>query len=249
MKTVWCFNKTYRDTVLADFFSNFSTTFQIEGDVIADNKMNRVCKVDIDGESYYVKSYYKSGRKLHKYMGTSRVRREYNNLSLFKKLGIAVPEVIAFGQGPRCGKHRPGVLVTKGVNNSVDLASLAEQRAEQLQDPHWVRKVMAQVADYTYRLHQAKFIHNDLKWRNILVTLDAEPKVYFIDCPSGKRRWGLLFNRGVKKDLACLDKVAKYVLSKTMRLAFYKQYQHIKRLRAEDKATIKYITAFFAGRE
>ncbi|NLJ12975.1 MAG: heptose kinase, partial [Gammaproteobacteria bacterium] len=51
------------------------------------------------------------------------------------------------------------------------------------------------------------------------------------------------------KDLACLDKVAKYHLSNTQRLRFYLQYKQKTRLSAQDKQQIGKIVRFFEGRE
>ncbi|MOA66587.1 hypothetical protein D3C78_1934040 [compost metagenome] len=51
------------------------------------------------------------------------------------------------------------------------------------------------------------------------------------------------------KDLACLDKVAKYHLSRTQRLRFYLQYRDRPRLRSSDKRRVRQILKFFEGRE
>jgi hypothetical protein len=51
------------------------------------------------------------------------------------------------------------------------------------------------------------------------------------------------------KDLACLDKVAKYHLSRTQRLRFYLQYRDRERLSAADKCKVRRIVKFFEGRE
>jgi hypothetical protein len=51
------------------------------------------------------------------------------------------------------------------------------------------------------------------------------------------------------KDLACLDKVAKYHLSRTQRLRFYLQYRGRERLSTADKRRVRGIVKFFEGRE
>ena len=98
-------------------------------------------------------------------------------------------------------------------------------------------------------MHGAGFAHNDLKWRNLLVTHGERPQVYLIDCPSGSYWWGVFLNYRIIKDLACLDKVAKYVLTRTQRLRFYLEYVQQARIGTEDKRRIKRILSFFAGRE
>ncbi|MNR58917.1 hypothetical protein D3C85_1800530 [compost metagenome] len=53
----------------------------------------------------------------------------------------------------------------------------------------------------------------------------------------------------ITKDLACLDKVAKYHLSNTQRLRFYLQYRGRERLNESDKRRIRHVVTFFEGRE
>ena len=55
--------------------------------------------------------------------------------------------------------------------------------------------------------------------------------------------------RRIIKDLACLDKVAKYHLSRTQRLRFYLQYQRRGRLIPADRALIGQVLEYFEGRE
>ena len=90
-------------------------------------------------------------------------------------------------------------------------------------------------------------MHNDLKWRNLLV--DQAGQVSLIDCPSGAFWWGPLLRYRIDKDLACLDKVASKVLSRSQRLRFFLQYQGRERLTAIDKRQVRRIVKFFEGRE
>jgi len=55
--------------------------------------------------------------------------------------------------------------------------------------------------------------------------------------------------RRIVKDLACLDKVAKYSVSRSQRLRFYLQYRGRQRLNESDKRRIRQILNFFEGRE
>ena len=77
----------------------------------------------------------------------------------------------------------------------------------------------------------------------------AAPGVHLIDCPVGQRWPAVLLRRRIIKDLACLDKVAKYQLSQTQRLFFFKEYTQRKRLSAADKRMIRKILPYFQGRE
>jgi Ser/Thr protein kinase RdoA (MazF antagonist) len=98
-------------------------------------------------------------------------------------------------------------------------------------------------------MHDQGFAHNDLKWRNILVDEKPYPNVFMIDCPSGAFWWGPLLEYRMIKDLACLDKLGKQVLSRTQRLRFYHDYAGRRALTALDKKRIKAVAHFFRGRE
>ena len=97
--------------------------------------------------------------------------------------------------------------------------------------------------------NDAGFVHNDLKWRNLLVTNGDAPVVHLIDCPSGGFWWGPFLRYRIVKDLACLDKVAKYHLTRTQRLRFYLDYAGRDRLTGGDKRRVRRIVRFFEGRE
>ena len=79
--------------------------------------------------------------------------------------------------------------------------------------------------------------------------VDPQRRLYLIDCPTGAFWHGPFLQRRIVKDLACLDKVAKYQLSRTQRLRFYLQYCQRKRLVDKDKPRIRQILNYFQGRE
>ena len=140
-----------------------------------------------------------------------------------------------------------GALITRELLRTEDLALLASRNDPRLADRHWVERVSVQLARATRILHDHHFTHNDLKWRNLLVNDQAE--LFLIDCPTGAFWWGPLLSYRMIKDLACLDKVAKYRLSRTQRLRFYLQYRGHARLSAADKRKVRSIVKFFEGRE
>lgn len=137
--------------------------------------------------------------------------------------------------------------MTRELQGTLDLAEMANRRDTRLADARWVDRISQQLADGTRTLHDHHFTHNDLKWRNLLVNDNAE--LFFIDCPTGSFWWGPLLRYRIVKDLACLDKVAKYHLSRTQRLRFYLQYRGRRRLSEGDKRRVRQILKFFEGRE
>jgi len=147
----------------------------------------------------------------------------------------------------RGGMFSRGAIITRELDQTEDLALLAANRDVRLKDPRWVQHVSLQAARSTRIMHEHGFAHNDLKWRNLLV--DPQRRLYLIDCPTGSFWRGPLLQHRIVKDLACLDKVAKYHLSQTQRLRFYLQYSQRDRLTAEDKRRIRQIVHYFRGRE
>jgi len=80
-------------------------------------------------------------------------------------------------------------------------------------------------------------VHNDFKWRNLLV--DDEDRLFVIDCPLGAFWRGALLRYRCIKDLAMLDRVAKYKLRRSQRMRFYLQYRGHQHLTNEDKRQLK----------
>ena len=143
-----------------------------------------------------------------------------------------------------------GAMITRELPNTEDLSALAERKDPRLADRTWVDHVSRQLARHTRVMHDHNFAHNDLKWRNLLV--DDKATLFFIDCPTGDFWRGcraLMLRHRLIKDLACLDKVAKYHLSATQRLRFYLQYRGHQRLDSRDKRRIREVVSFFEGRE
>jgi len=228
-------------------FANLSAVFAVEGSRLTSDPLSEVIRVEIAGVRYYVKRYWGAGKGLRRYMGRPRVKAEWQNLRLFAKWGIPTAPIIAYGLERNHGAFLRGALVTRELENTLNLAEVAERQDERLTDREWVMRVSMQVAQGARTLHDHHFTHNDLKWRNLLVNDKAE--LFFIDCPTGDFWYGPLLRYRIIKDLACLDKIAKRVLSRTQRLRFYLQYRGRRRLSDGDKRRVLRILKFFEGRE
>ena len=243
---------TLCDPLLADEFGTMSLAISVGGEEINANWMSRLTRYESSGTVYYVKTYGCRGRGLRRWFGRSRLRAEWENLMLFASYGIATAEVVAYGETGLKNYH--GAIITRGLVQTQDLACLAQERDPILLDRRWRLGVIRRLSESVRIMHTRGFIHNDLKWRNILVGLDNKwnensPLVYFIDCPMGRVLCWPLIKRGIVKDLACLDKVAKHTLSRTDRLRFYLAYSGKSQLQRNDKVLIKKVLQFFAGRE
>lgn len=241
----WTLNPAY--AVRAAEFASLEAVFALSGERLTSDPLSEVIRIERDGVRYYVKRYWGAGKGLRRFIGRPRVKAEWQNLKYFAKWGIPTAEIVAFGLERRAGAFLRGALITRELENTCDLAMMAWHGDARLRDAAWVDRISRQLARATRTLHDHHFTHNDLKWRNLLVNERAE--LFFIDCPTGSFWWGPLLRYRMAKDLACLDKVAKQVLSRTQRLRFYLQYRGRQRLNQVDKRRIRQVLRFFEGRE
>ena len=240
------------DSSLEAEFGSMARAVEQTGQEINANWMSRLTKVDCAGKAYFVKVYASRGQGLRGWLGRSRLRAEWENIRLFHSLGIATVKIVACGE--ELWPEYIGAMVTEGRSEAFDLAFLARGNHSALSNKRWRLRVIRRLSESIRTLHAARFVHNDLKWRNILVELptgnnEVEPGVYLIDCPMGSKKCGVMLKRGIIKDLACLDKVATLSLSRTDRLRFYLGYVSRKRLRNNDKVKIRKVLHFFKGRD
>ena len=242
-------NPAYQD-LTQQYFPDLKAACEPQGTYLSRSRHSRLYALSTEkGEQYYVKIYSTAGKYFRSLIGRSRVRAEWENLLYFQTININTPDIIAYGEQRHLGVFQKGVIVTKAVPGVLDLSMLAEKKPDVYWGGVWLQQISAKVAEYTRILHSQGFIHNDLKWRNILVSPAPLANVYFIDCPVGRKRYGWQRLRGMIKDLACLDKKSKYILSHSQRLRFYKQYCQCKKLTKYHKRQIKKVLKFFSGRE
>lgn len=241
----WTLDAQYQE--LAEDFGSLQAVFALQGERLTKDPLSEVIRIERAGVRYYVKRYWGGGKGLRRYIGRPRVKAEWQNLKYFAKWGVATAPIVAFGLERQFGRFVRGALITREISNTEDLGLLANNDDPRLQDRHWVDTVSRQLANATRTLHEHHFTHNDLKWRNLLVNDRAE--LFLIDCPTGTFWWGPLLRYRIIKDLACLDKVAKYKLSRTQRLRFYLQYRGRSRMSTADKRRVRRVVGFFEGRE
>jgi tRNA A-37 threonylcarbamoyl transferase component Bud32 len=120
----------------------------------------------------------------------SRAQRFYKNALCFMRMGLNVPEAIAFLEADRL---KNTYYFSRYVDRSENLGSLCKQGS--VIEPEKISKL---IGEAIARWHVAGAVHGDLKWSNILLTEDNE--CVFIDldqskyCPSSNIR-------GIKRDL------------------------------------------------
>lgn len=252
----WWSDPSLAGTPCGDALGTLEAAFAIGGEQIAWSPLSTVHRVTIGGRLLYVKRYVGDRKKLRRsWFGLRslvvplRVENEWKNLQAFERWGIPTARLLAYGLERRLGRFTRGALVTEAIPDAEDLAHLARSGDPRLKDARWVASVSHQLAQATRAMHAAGFVHNDLKWRNLLVDRQDPPRLHFIDCPNGSYWKGPFLQYRIVKDLACLDKLAKYHLSRTQRLRFYLDYVQRPRLDAGDRQRIAKVLAFFTGRE
>ncbi len=246
----WTLAPEYAHGAAAEAFASLDAVFDLCGERIAAAPMSEVVRVDIDGTRYYVKRYNGAGKNpLRRWFARPRVQIEWENLRRFAAWGIPTAKVIGYGLERRAGAFARGAMITEEIPDTVDLAALANRGDARLREPAWIDAVSRQVAAITHTLHAQRFAHNDLKWRNLLVTTGEAPTVFLIDCPAGMHWPEPFLRHRIVKDLACLDKVAKRQLTRSQRLRFYHHYTGRTRLDATDRKRIRHVLRYFEGRE
>ena len=228
-------------------FASLDAVFALQGEAITHDPLSDVIRVEFGGLRYYVKRYHGAGKGARRFVGRPRVKAEWQNLKHFATWGIPTAPIAAYGLERKGAAFHRGALITQELVDTTDMWRLASSGDARLRDRAWVEDVSCQLARATRILHDHHFAHNDLKWRNLLV--DEHRRLYFIDCPTGAFWRGPFLRRRIVKDLACLDKVAKYHLSRTQRLRFYLRYAERDRLTAQDKARLRQVLDYFEGRE
>lgn len=231
------------------FFRGLDQVFSLQGEVLSEGKLNRMSRVKVAGRSYYVKLYFQGGKRLRRWLGKSRLHSERKNLLYFRQWQLPCPEVLAYGVQKTGPFFIKGAIVTEEIPDSMDLVQWTQNNVSQFDDQQWLDCISKQLAAITRCLHQKNFAHGDLKWRNILVTTKEKPEIFLIDCPGGDFWYWPFLQYRIVKDLACLDKEARKVLSKTQRLRFFLDYCKQKKLTPKTKKQLSKVLSFFAGRE
>lgn len=252
----WQVNSAYESGVAGTSFVSLDAVFALQGERVTVDPESEVLRIRLDGVVYYVKRYVIGRRSLARrwfglrdLFGPQRAVREWQNLQRFHAWGLPTATLVAWGQERQFGRFVRAALITEELRDTADLSKLFYQNDPRLRDRRWVAAVSAQVAVCTRAMHTHGFAHNDLKWRNLLVTGGGAPKVYLIDCPNGGFWVRPFLDYRIVKDLACLDKVARQALSRTQRLRFYLDYCGKSRLGPEDKRRVRQVVSFFVGRE
>ncbi|MGA2605155.1 MAG: lipopolysaccharide kinase InaA family protein [Verrucomicrobiia bacterium] len=178
------------------------------------------------------------------FFGTSKVRREYENLARLRAWGLDAPAPVAYGEERRGRWLHRSYLISEGVPSPMPLdvfirdvlpaMSAPERRQQQTE-------LLQRLADYTRRMHDHHFVHHDYFWRNILLSGRSLAHFFLIDSHKGRcwKSWAEFDGRA--KDLATLDSPAPWFFRRSERLRFFLRYREHPRLTTGDKDLVRLI--------
>ncbi|MDX1486772.1 MAG: lipopolysaccharide kinase InaA family protein, partial [Acidiferrobacterales bacterium] len=177
------------------------------------------------------------------YRGTffrsSKAKREYQFLARLRASGLDVVRPVAYGE-ERCARLlRRAFLLTEAVPEALSLQEFITQVLPTLRGRQARRlreEMINRLAATVRELHTHGLCHQDLYWRNIVLSRPRFARFFLLDSPKG-RRWMRGEDRRCRaKDLATLDAPAPYFLRRTERLRFLLSYLGEKRLTPVSKA-------------
>jgi len=199
-----------------------------------------------DGETAFFKRYVYPRPSLRYFLRPSRAAMEVFGYRELARLGIPTVKVLGFREIRRFGLLQAAFVITRGIPGAVDLRRYARETWWHLLREERRRiydRIRVRIFEDLRRIHRARFFHQDLHWRNILVNpeqLDTEPPVW-IDCPrAAYRPWAR--RHGELVDLSCLSRGALTFLTPGQRLRALKEY-----LGAERAAEVRALYRAIAG--
>ncbi len=220
------------------------------GECVSESETTNCFKVKIaDGRSFFFKRYsYPKSKQKRYWMRASKAQVETFGYAQLKKLGIPTLTVIAFGEKRSFGKLVAAYIVTEGINDSMDLQQFAQDvwfDLPKAKRSEVYLEIRNQIFEQLNKAHQAKYFHQDLHWRNILVTEEnGKYKTIWIDCPRARyRKVSMNAKHGQMVDLSCLARRCLDYLSRSERYRALSEYLKINNLGWTSRSLFKEIQA------
>jgi len=228
------------------------------GTVVKRGHTTEVRRVEIGARTVFIKKYWAnsfaqcwSGALRGTLFGKSKVQREYENMHRLRAWGLDSPAPVAYGEERRAGWVVRSCLISEAIPVAVPLDKFITETTPPHLNPlpqtTGARKpdsplplagegqgegLLFRLADYVRRLHEHKFIHHDLYWRNIILSGQSLAHFYLIDMHKSQP------GSAIEQDLAALDAPAPFFFRRTERLRFFLRYRQHESLTAEDKQLI-----------
>ena len=220
------------------------------GDCVSKSEITNCFKVKLeDGRSFFFKRYtYPKPKQSRYWMRASKAQVESFGYAQLEKLQIPTLNVIGFGEKRTFGKLVAAYIITEGINDSIDLQQFARDiwfdMSKDKRSQVYL-ELRQQIFDQLSKAHQAKFFHQDLHWRNILVTQKNDQyKTTWIDCPRADyRKLPINAKHGQMVDLSCLARRSLDYLSRNERYRALSKYLDINNQGWSPAALLKEIQA------
>ncbi len=146
------------------------------------------------GEVVYFKRYvYTRHKKFRHLLRPSRAMTEAFGYRQLAAIGIPTPEVVAFSEHRRLGRVLSTCIVVREVPASRDLERFAVEELRRMTQQgrrEALEAVVSILAGQLRLAHAAGFFHQDLHWRNLLISGDTPDtyRIAWIDCPRARCR-------------------------------------------------------------
>lgn len=220
------------------------------GDCVSESDITNCFRVKSDnGRTFFFKRYtYPKSKQSRYWLRASKAQVETFAYAQLKKLGIPTLKVIAFGEKRLFGKLQAAYIITEGINDSMDLQQFANDVWFDMPKDKRSQvylEIRNQLFKQLKNAHDASFFHQDLHWRNILIT--QENGVYqttWIDCPrAAYRTLPINAKHGQMVDLSSLARRSLDYLSRSERFRALSQYLKHNNQGWTDKSLFKEIQA------
>jgi hypothetical protein len=177
---------------------------------------------------FFLKVYAYSGLwRLRTICIPARAGREFRNLERMARLGFRVPEPVAWGQERTLGWLSVSFVMTRAVEQAVDLRSMIDRPGAFPQPtPAERRDLVGEFARTLRRAHDGRFFIHTLRAKNLLLAREnTRWALYVLDVPfAGIGRYRIFPEWGRVRDLAVLMKWARVLVPRTDRMRFARQY-------------------------
>ncbi len=226
-------------------------------DTLLARPMQQVTRDSLSGVSllqlagnYYVKDFSGSGNRLQHLVGTGRFQRELRNYQYFAELGLATPDLVAWGCETRLGMLQRAVLVTREAAGATDLEKFIASGKLYSEGIGGAREILGHWADATRLLHQHGFYHGDLKARNVLIrkTSQGKPELLYFDCPRGYHPPRPMMRHCIVRELGHMERGLQGRVRRADLMYAYKRYRGVDRLGQDDKQLARDALRYYSQR-
>jgi len=223
--------------VYLDNSLSFDQMMALRGECFRHQKGRLTQRIQLDGKIYFIKQHHGVGyREIIKNLLQLRwpvisARQEWKAIQKLKGLGVAVPEVLAYGERGINPATRQSFILMEELAPAVSLEELSRSFQQQAPSFAWKASLIERVAEMARILHQNGINHRDFYLCHFLLK-QPEAVLYLIDLHRAQIR-RLTGKRAIIKDLSGL-----YFSSKESGLS---QRDYFRFMKAYDGKTLREI--------